>query len=67
MPVQDKNSKGELWEVGLKGVKVPVYLGAWEREVWRIQWKVGEEVVLFLDILSRASLEPESREETEAK
>lgn len=51
----------------MKGVKVPIYLGAWEREVWSIQWKVGEEVVLFLDILPRASLEPESREETEAK
>lgn len=30
-------------------------------------WKVGKEVVLFLDILPRAMLEPESREETEAK
>lgn len=67
MPVWDKNSKGGLWEVGMKGVKLPAYLGAWEREVWSIQWKVGEEVVLFLDILPRASFEPESREEIEAE
>lgn len=68
MPALGEDSKAGLWAMGMESMKVPVCLGTWRRggvEHEGGAWGCREGVVLFLDILPRASPEIEPKEETD--